>query len=336
MQPTNLKSITQLWPGQLFRFAPYIASGVILILLPPLLPSYVQSMMTKILIFAIFAMSLDLIMGYTGLISLGHAAYFGVGGYTVGVLMVHYDINMLWISAPVGILMAVLMAAVFGFIALRVTGFYFIFVTMALGQLLFSIAFKWEWLSTMDVEAIVGIPRPDVGLPWFTWSPTSFYYFAFLAFVICFFLLNRLVNSPFGYALQGIRESEPRMRVLGYNTWLYKYIAFVVAGAFAGIAGVLFAYHNSVVVPTHLSIITSALVMFMVILGGTGTLYGPVIGAAIIIPLEFYAGLFTPERWPLILGGAFVLSIMYARAGVGVYLSRLWNKVVYRYGSVKG
>ncbi|MBA7691472.1 hypothetical protein ES703_100017 [subsurface metagenome] len=333
---TNLKSITQLRQGQLVRLASYAAIIVILILLPPFLPPYLQSLMTKILIFSIFAMSLDLIMGYTGLISLGHAAYFGMGGYTVGVLMVHYDINLLWISAPLGILLAALTAAIFGFIALRVTGFYFIFVTMALGQLLFSIAFKWEWLSTFGVEAIVGISRPDVGLPWFTWSPTSFYYFVFLAFVICFFLLNRLVGSPFGYALQGIRDSEPRMRALGYNTWLYKYIVFVIAGAFAGVAGVLFAYHNSIVVPTDLSITTSALVMFMVILGGTGTLYGPVIGAAVLIPVEFYAGLITPERWPLILGGGFVLSIMYARAGIGVYLLRLWNKVVYRYGNVKG
>ncbi|MFC1907268.1 branched-chain amino acid ABC transporter permease [Chloroflexota bacterium] len=336
MKTTALKSITQLRQGQLIRLASYAAIIVILILLPPFLPSYVQSLMTKILIFAIFAMSLDLIMGYTGLISLGHAAYFGVGGYTVGILLIHYDISMLWISAPVGILMAVLFAAIFGLIALRVTGFYFIFVTMALGQLLFSIAFKWEWLSTVGVEAIVGIPRPAVGLPWFSWSPTSFYYFVLLAFVLCFFLLNRLVRSPFGYALQGIRDSEPRMRTLGYNTWLYKYIAFIIAGAFAGVGGVLFAYHNSIVVPTHLSITTSALVMFMVILGGTGTLYGPVIGATVLIPVEFYAGLITPERWPLILGGAFVLSIMYVRAGIGVYLFRLWNKVVYRYGNIKG
>lgn len=166
MKATSLKYITQLGPGPLVRFAPYIASGIILILLPPFLPSYLQSLMTKILIFAIFAMSLDLIMGYTGLISLGHAAYFGMGGYTVGVLMVHYNTNLLWISAPLGILLAALTAAIFGFIALRVTGFYFIFVTLALGQLLFSIAFKWEWLSTSGVEAIVGIPRPDIGLSW--------------------------------------------------------------------------------------------------------------------------------------------------------------------------
>ena len=332
----NVKSITQFQQKQLVRFAPYIIIGAIFILSPPFLPLYLQSMMTKILIFAIFAMSLDLLMGYTGLISFGHAAYFGVGGYTVGVLMLHYDITSLWIGAPLGVLVAALTAAIFGFIAMRVTGFYFIFITFALGQLLFSIAYKWPWLWSVGVEGIVGIRRPDIGLPWFTWSSISFYYFVVLASIICFIILYRIVKSPFGYALQGIRESEPRMRVLGYNTWLYKYIAFIVAGAFAGIAGVLFAYHNGIVVPEHLGVITSTLVILMVILGGTGTLYGPVIGAAVIVPLEFYSGIITPERWPLILGGVFILSVMYARLGIGVYLSRLWKRVVYQYGSTKG
>lgn len=336
MPRTNQESFTQSWQWQLVRFAPHIAIGIVVILLPPFLPLYIQSLMTKTLIFAILAMAFDLAIGYTGLLTLGHAAYFGVGGYTIGLLMLHYDITSLWISAPIAILMATLVAAIFGLIALRVTGFYFIFVTFALGQLLFSIAFKLDWLKSPGTEGIVGVSRPDLGLAWFTWNPIYFYYFVFLAFVICFFLLRRLVNSPFGYALQGIREAEPRMRVLGYNTWLYRYIAFVLAGAFAGVAGVLFVYHNSIVVPEHFGVATSALGWFMVVLGGTGTLYGPVIGTALIVPLEFYAGIITPERWPLILGGAFVLSIMYARRGVGVYLSQLWNRIVYQLGSAKG
>lgn len=335
METTNV-TITQAWQRQMIRFAPYIAISIILIILPPLLPQYVQSLMTKVLIFAILAMSFDLAIGYAGLLTLGHAAYFGAGGYTVAVLMLHYDINTLWISAPLGILVAALTAAIFGLIALRVTGFYFIFLTFALGQLLFSLSWKWWWLRSAGVEGIVGIPRPNIGLAWFTWNPTSFYYFVFLAFITCFFVLHRLVKSPFGYALLGIRESEPRMRVLGYNTWLHKYIVFVIAGVFCGVAGVLFVYHNGIVVPEHFGVTTSALGWFMVVLGGTGTLYGPVIGAAVIVPLEFYAGVFFPERWPLILGGGFVLSIMYARRGVGVYLAGLWKRVAYKYGSVKG
>jgi len=336
MRISDVESTTRLRNKQIALFIPYIIVAIIFIISPPFLPLYLQSLMTKILIFAIFAMSLDLLIGYTGLISFGHAAYFGVGGYTIGVLMLHYDITSLWIAAPLAVFMATLIAAIFGFIAMRVTGFYFIFITFALGQLLFSVAYKWPWLWSVGVEGIVGIPRPDIGLSWFTWSSLSFYYFVVLAFIICFIILYRIVKSPFGYALQGIRESEPRMRVLGYNIWLYKYIAFIVAGAFAGIAGVLFAYHNGIVVPEHLGVITSTLVLLIVILGGAGTLYGPAIGAAIVVPLEFYSGIITPERWPLILGGVFVLSVMYARLGIGVYLSRLWKRMIYQYGSTKG
>lgn len=335
MQTAAIESLSQPWRNPLLRFVPFIFSGIILSILPPFLPTYIQSLMTKILIFAIFSMSLDLLMGYTGLISLGHAAYFGAGAYTVGALTLHYGINNLWLSAPLGILAAAVIAAIFGLVALRVSGAYFILVTLALGQLLFSVAWKWRWLSSPGAEGIAGIARPDIGLPGFTWSYISFYYFVFLALIIIFFLLNRLVNSPFGYALQGIREGELRMRALGYNTWLYRYIAFVIGGTIAGLSGVLFAYHNSVVVPEHLAMVTSGLAMFMVILGGTGTIYGSIIGAAVIITVEYYSGIFTPERWPLILGGAFVVCIMYARQGVGVYLFRMWNKAVIRYGSIK-
>lgn len=320
---------------RLSRLVPYLIVVILLAVLPPFLPEYTQSMMTKILIFAILAMSLDILWGYTGLTSLGHAAYFGVGGYTAGLLMLHYHTSNLWLGIPLSIVMAALVAALFGLIALRVTGFYFIFVTLALGQLIFSITWKWKWLSSMNVEGIVGIPYPSIGIPGFTWNFTSFYYLVLAGFVICFLLLRLLVNSPFGYALQGIRESEPRMRVLGYNTWLYKYIAFTVAGAFAGFGGALFAYHNGMIAPDHTGVLTSALALFMIILGGPGTLYGPVVGAAIIIPLEFYSGVLFPARWPLVLGGGFVLSIMFARRGVAVYIYQAWRKVARRYGSAK-
>ncbi|NVM26145.1 MAG: branched-chain amino acid ABC transporter permease, partial [Desulfobacterales bacterium] len=130
-------------------------------------------------------------------------------------------------------------------------------------------------------------------------------------------------------------EGEARMRSLGYNTWLYKYLAFVISGAFAGIAGVLFGYYNYLISPTHLGVGTSFLPMCMAIIGGVGTLLGPVIGAAVIIFVELFASIMTPERWPLILGGLFVLAIMFAREGIGVYLWRLWNKVIYNYGSIE-
>ncbi len=318
------------------RFAPYIIVGVIFIILPLFIPSYFQGMMTKVLIFTIFAMSLDVIYGYAGLWSLGHAAYFGVGGYTIGKLMAHYGINSFWIGAPLGIVMAGLVAAIFGLIALRVSGMYFLLITFALGQLLFSIARKWKWLITGGSEGIWGISYPDLGIPLFTWNVSNFYYFTFLAFAISFFLLHRIINSTFGHTLQGIREDEARMKCLGYNTWVYKYIAFIVAGLFAGVAGVLFAYYSRAVFPMDFSVFNSALVLIMVIIGGTGTLFGSIIGAGFIISLEYFASIITPERWPLILGSAFIASAMYARGGIGVHLRKLWEKVGYNYGSIKG
>jgi branched-chain amino acid transport system permease protein len=277
-------------------------------------------------------MSLDLIMGYTGLLSLGHAAYFGVAGYTAGILMVRYQVESFWINAPCAILVAALTAAVFGIIALRVSGIYFLLVTFALGQLLFSVATKWYSL-TGGSEGLPGISRPDIGLPWLTWDAASFYYFVLLLFAACFFVLNRIVNSPFGYSLQGIRDDESRMRVLGYNTWSYKYIAFIVAGLFAGVAGVLFAYYTGLMAPQHLGVVNSTLVMLMLIIGGLGTLFGSLIGSAVIVFMEFYTSIFTPERWPLFLGAVFVAAVMYLRGGIGVHLYNFWKKACYKYGS---
>lgn len=336
MEAVEKKLIGQTWQGLLAGFAPYIAGGTILILLPPFLPVYVQSLLTKTLIFAIFAMSLNLLMGYTGLFSLGHAAYFGTGGYAIGVLAVRYQIDSLWIGAPLAILIAALVAALLGTIALRLSGVYFLLITFALGQLLFSVAWKWKWLKSPGVEGIAGIPKPNLGIPGFTWDASSFYYFVFLVFVICFFLLYRLINAPFGLTQKGIRECESRMRSLGYNTWLHKYVTFIIAGLFAGIAGVLFVYHNGLIIPAHFGVVTSTLAMLMVIIGGAGTFSGPVIGAAVIVFVEFFSSIYVPERWPLILGAVFIASVMYLRGGIGPRLTALWKKVNHQYGSSKG
>jgi branched-chain amino acid transport system permease protein len=332
MKPTNLKLIRQTPREQLIRFTPYIASGIILVILPLVLPTYFHSLLTKILIFAIFAMSLDIIMGYTGLPSLGHAAFLGVAGYTVSILLVLHGIDNFWIIAPLGILAATIAAAILGIIALRVSGIYFLLVTFALGMLLFSMALKWYWL-TRGSEGLPMVAYPELGLPWLTWNYTSFYYFVFIFFVICFFLMHRLVNSPFGHALQGIRENETRMRALGYNTWLYKYVAFIIAGLFAGVAGVLFPYYAKVMMPYSVGFTYSALVMLICIIGGLGTLWGPVVGAVAIILLEYFSSLYIPDRWPLVLGGAFAITVMFLRGGIAPHLIKLWRRMFY--GSAK-
>jgi branched-chain amino acid transport system permease protein len=250
--------------------------------------------------------------------------------------MLHTGITSFWVGLPLGIVVAAVIAALFGFISLRVSGMYFLLVTFALAQLLYSVAWNWLWLNSPGMQGIAGIPLPDLGIPSLTWNTIYFYYLVLIFFCICFYLVYRIMNSPFGYALRGIRESEIRMQALGYNTWLYKFIIFVVTGAFAGLAGVLFAYFNRLISPVYLGVGTSFLPMCMVIIGGSGTWVGPVIGAMVIIFVEYFSSLFTPERWPLILGGAFVVAIMYARGGIVIYLSRFWKQIGYRHGSIEG
>jgi branched-chain amino acid transport system permease protein len=268
-------------------------------------------------------------MGYTGLLSLGHAAFFGVGGYTAAILIRKFDIVSFWIVAPSSILMASIFAALLGLIALRVSGIYFLLVTFALSMLLVSLASKWYWIRGTD--GMAGILLPDIGAARFHWNAIKFYYFTFLFFVLCYLLMRCIVNSPFGYALRGIRESESRMRALGFNTWLYKYFAFIIGGLFAGAAGVLFAHQSGVIAPWHLGVTVSTLAMLMCIIGGLGTLWGPVIGAMVIILVEYFSSIYVPERWPLILGAVFVIAVMFIRGGIATHLSRLWGKMIWRH-----
>jgi branched-chain amino acid transport system permease protein len=313
----------------------YLLGALILIIVPLFLSSYGQGLFTRFLIFALFAMSYNVVFGYTGMLSLGHAAFFGAGGYAVAILKLHYDINFFWIGAPLGILLATGTAALFGFVAMRAVGIYFLLVTFALGQMLYALAWNVKWLSSPGMNGITGIPLPNLGIPGFSLNTTSFYYMVLIFFAVSFFLLRRLLRSPFGLALQGIREDESRMQAVGYNVWLYKYTIFVITGAFAGIAGVLFTYYNFFVSPKHLGVVTSFLPMVMSIMGGLGTFVGPIIGAAVFVYVENFSSIYFPELWPLVLGGLFVLTILFAGEGIGVYLWALWTKVSRHYGSSK-
>ncbi|UCC90303.1 MAG: branched-chain amino acid ABC transporter permease, partial [Dehalococcoidia bacterium] len=327
---------------QLMSFAPYIIVGLILLIIPPFVHADIQLMLAKFLAFAVFAIGYNLVFGYLGLLSLGHGVYFGAGGYTVALLQYHLDIDSFWIAMPLAIVIAALLAAALGPIVLRSTGMYFLLLTFALGELFYSIAWHWPFMNVigvggeMGMRGITGIMYPDLNIPGLTLTSTSFYYFIFVGFVICYILLYRITNSPFGHALVGIRESEPRMQALGYNTWRYKYIAFIISAGFSGVGGAMFAWNNTIIDPSHFAVGTSFLPMVMSIIGGSKILFGPVIGALIVIFAEYFASITVRARWPLILGGIFVASVMFARAGIGVYLARLWEKVRVRYGNTKG
>lgn len=310
----------------LSKTAPYFLCGIVLVLLPFFLPSYVQNIMTKVIIFAIFAMSLNILAGYTGLFSLGHAAFFGVGGYTVAILNVKCGITNFWVTFPSAILMATFAAMIAGFIALRVSDIYFLLVTFALSMLLVSVAVKWYSL-TGGSDGLPNLTYPNLGLPWIKMNATYFYYFVLIFFFICFFLIHRIINSPFGYALRGIRESESRMRALGYNTWLYKYLAFLLSGLFAGVAGMLTAPYNGVIAPWHLNVTVSSLALLICIIGGLGTLWGPLLGSFVIIFVEYFSSLYIPARWPLVLGATFIVTVMFFENGIAPQMNKVWMRI---------
>ena len=333
-----MKIVSKFGKNELIRFAPYIGICLIFIILPFLTGSYILSIVTKAIIFALFAMSLDILFGYMNLITMGHALYFGTAAFTAGYLMVKQGITSFWVCSGLGTLGAGLLAAITGPIALRVYGMYFMLVTLALGQLGYTVIFKY--IREPGLEGMVGIKYPTLGIPGLVLNTDGFYYLVFAVFAVCFFLLYRLVRSPFGYAIQGIRQDETRMKSIGYNTWLYKYIAFIIAGLFAGLAGTLFAYYSGVIVANHVGVFTSVYVILMVIIGGPGTLFGPILGSFILVSLENIISAFTPERWYFILGVVFVLAAMFLRGGIWVYLLKARDKIrgmgYLHHGDIKG
>jgi len=286
---------------------------VILAAIAPTLPSYPLTLCTQALIFAMLAMSLDLLLGYTGLPSLGHAAYFGIAAYAVAILATDRHMGLVG-CALAGLLAATLSAAIFGLIAIRATGTYFLMITLALGMVVWGLAFRWVSLTKGD-NGISGVPRPEWALPWNLNAPLPFFYFTLAISVVIWIVLGTLVSSPFGITLKGIRESESRMRILGYHVWLHKYIAFVLAGAFAGVAGILWAYYNGFVSPVDVQLITSVEALLMVALGGPGTLAGPAVGAAIIVFLKNFVSVYT-KRWLFILGAVYIGVILWAPRGL--------------------
>src|SRR5262245_48812939 len=258
--------------GRLLRVSGLVVALTVLALVGRLVPSYYTGLMTEAMILGIFAVSLNLLLGHTGLPSLGHAAYFGVAGYTTAILTVRLAQNA-WVSMAAGVAASLIVAALFGLLVLRTSGVYFMMITLALAQVLWGIAFGWRSVTGGD-DGLPGITRPALG-PLALQTPANFFVAVLLVFAIVMGALSRVVRSPFGYTLRGIRESETRMDCLGYHVWVHKYLAVLLAGGVAGIAGVLFVYYHGFVSPAELSLVLSAEGLLMVILGGAGTLLGP-------------------------------------------------------------
>lgn len=306
------------------RTPPRNLAGPVLLVLAlaslPLAGEYVMGLAAEVVVFAIFAMSLNLLIGYTGLLSFGHAAFFGLGAYAVVTLGVHLGVNG-WVGMLAGIAVSAVAAVIIGFFCIRVSGIPFLMLTMAFSQLLFSISVKWRDV-TGGTDGIGGFQRPGLfGLD--LNERVVLYYVCAIGFLGAWWFLRRLVRSPLGSIFIGIRENELRMRALGYPVQRFKLISFAIAGALAGFAGTLYAFFNAFVSSDVLHWALSGDAIIMVILGGTGTVFGPTVGAAIFLLLKnFVSSHF--EYWLLCIGVVFILCVMFLREGMwGVISKRL-------------
>lgn len=272
--------------------------------------NYPVKLLQEILIWGVFAMSLDLLMGYAGMVSFGHSAFFGVGGYVAALALLKSPGPVSALLLPAAA--AALAALVIGFFSIRVSGVYFIMLTLAFSQMFYAVTFQAAWLGAED--GISGVPRP-AALGVDTGRPFQFHLYLVTLAALAAVALWRIVRSPFGRVLRGIHENEPRMEAVGYAVSRYKLLAFVIAGTVAGLAGSLYTQQVGSITPDAFLWTTSGEALLMVIIGGTGTLGGAVLGAAAFILLQSLVSSYT-ERWMLILGLTFVLLVLFAPGGI--------------------
>ena len=272
---------------------------------------------TEALIFAIFAMSLDLLLGYAGLASFGHAAFYGVGAYACALLALRHVDGLLPLLL-VGALASAAVAVPIGALSLRTTGIYFLMLTLAFAQMLWGLAVNWTSL-TRGTDGLIGIPRPTLpgadALGFTLYERGPFFIVCLVIAVLVFLLLEALTRSPFGRTLEGIRENERRMRALGYPTFRYRLAVFVVAGAIAGVAGSLAAMSNGYATPDLLYWTGSGLVLVAVVVGGSRSLIGPVLGAFLVLVAQLGLSTFV-DRWELLLGSFFIAFVLFLPRGL--------------------
>jgi len=295
---------------------------ILLAFFPLFAGEFYINLASQIFIFAIFAASINLLLGYGGLATLGHASYLGVAAYTSALLGLKLGLGH-WIAAPAALLGATLMACLFGLVALRATGLGFLMLTLALSQVLWGTAYRWVALTDGD-NGLRGLSRP-----FHLDDAASFYYFALAATAASLWLMARFVGSPFGAALRGTRDQPRRMSALGHNVWLIRWITFVYAGFWGAVSGLLFVYYHKYIHPISLSLTNSAEGLLAVIAGGSGTLGGPVVGAAIVMLLKNYVSAYI-ERWNTLLGLVFVLIVVFMPEGVVPGVKRLWLRFASR------
>jgi branched-chain amino acid transport system permease protein len=302
--------------------AAWIALGVVLIAFPFLGGNFYVNLASQIFIASIFAASLNLLVGYGGLVSLGHASWIGLAAYTSAWLYLRLGLGH-GITAPVAIIVTTLIAGLFGWIALRATGLGFLMITLALSQVLWGTAYRWSAVTNGD-NGLSGLTRPapfGISID----GPAAFYYFSLAVSIVAIWMMARFVGSPFGAALRGTRDESRRMSALGHNVWLVRWLTFVYSGFWGAVAGLLFVYYNKYIHPTALSLTNSAEALLGVIAGGAGTVAGPIVGAAIVLLLKNYVSAYL-ERWNMLLGFVFVVIVIFMPDGVVPGFRRCWAR----------
>ena len=297
-------------------------SIVLLLAAVLLLPLVVRpAVATEIWIFAIFGLGLNLLLGYTGLLSFGQSTFFGSAAYVAGWLLKQYGINA-FLALGIGVGVGAASAALVGYLCVQRSGLYFIMLTFALNQLFYFIAYQWTSVTGGE-DGMPGVPRPALAGIDFT-NPLVYYALVSVLFLAALWIMKRIVESPLGKILQAIRENEVRAEAVGYNVPRFKLLAFVIGGAFSGLAGVLYAMLFGIVPLEAIGFVFSGNVVFATLIGGSGSLYGPVIGSFVFIWLsESVSAMWA--RWPLLLGVAFVLVVMFLRGGLVEAWTRFWT-----------
>jgi len=282
--------------------------------------TYYVNIAAQILFYAIFALAVNVLAGYAGLVSLGHAGLFGVAAYAGARLMTSGYGHVATVAGA--LVVTVLASAVFAVLALRGTGLGFVMITVALGQIVWGVAYRWISLTNGDNGiTISGRPAP-FGLS--LASPRAFYWATFVVFLLAIASMAVLVASPFGASVRGTRDQPRRMNALGYHVWMIRFLAFLVSGFWTGVAGLLYLYYNQFVSPQAVALTASAEALLMVISGGTATLLGPVTGAALVVIMKNVASAYI-ERWNFVLGAIFVAIVVFMPEGLVPGSVRMWR-----------
>lgn len=308
------------------KWAAAAVAVLVLGYLPYLVGPFYISLATQALFFGLFALSINLISGFGGMITLGHAGLMGVAGYGLAILSVNEGWSLA--AAIAGALVAtVLVSAFFALLVVRTRGTYFVMITLAEGMVIWGIALRWQELTGGE-NGIPGVPKPD-----FADAYWQFYYLVLLVVAICTIVIALLVRSPFGLGLKGVRDGEDRLAPLGYNATLHKLLAFTIAGFFAGVAGLMLAMYNSFIGPSDVFFLASAEGLLMSILGGVATISGAFVGAGVVVVITNWVSSYV-DRWQTVLGVVFVLVILFAPDGlVGAWTRWVWNPLRSRLGA---